>query len=297
MTHHYIAYGLQIATAFPCPEMMPCEAGQADVHIGYGQVPESLENPAGVGVAWQAAPGRFLMDVHGVARYLVSAGKHITIEPAPDIDEADIRVFLLGSVMAALLIQRGLLTLHASAIRTDQGAVVFMGKSGSGKSTLLAALLKRGYAMMADDVVGIALDDQKRPLVLPAFPYTRLWHDTATVLHYPVEQNQRLRQDMDKYVLPVDHFPCEPLPLRTVYALTLHNKPHICMERAAALDVFNLLQRFTYRKRFIRGLGQDQHHFQLLTAVAETTRANTVIRPVHPVLINELADRIEEDLA
>ena len=65
---------------------------------------------------------------------------------------SDIRVFLLGSCLGALLHQRGVLALHASAIETDQGAVLFMGDSGMGKSTTLQAFIKRGYKMLADDI-------------------------------------------------------------------------------------------------------------------------------------------------
>ena len=62
-------------------------------------------------------------------------------DPAPgrDLYESDVRVFLLGSCIGALLHQRGILVLHAGAIHTDKGAVLFTGPWGIGKSTLLAA--------------------------------------------------------------------------------------------------------------------------------------------------------------
>ena len=42
-----------------------------------------LEGATARGVLWQAAPGRFLLDVPDVARYLVSGGAVITIDRTP----------------------------------------------------------------------------------------------------------------------------------------------------------------------------------------------------------------------
>ena len=74
---------------------------------------------------------------------------------------------------AALLQQRGVMTLHASAIETQAGAVLFAGPSGIGKSSLAAALVERGNTMLADDVTGVVLDAAGRPVALSAFPVAR----------------------------------------------------------------------------------------------------------------------------
>ena len=77
---------------------------------------------------------------------------------------------LAGTVWAALLLQRGIVPFHASAVEFEAGAVLFLGRSGAGKSSLLGALLKRGRAMLADDVAGVVLDAGGRPVALPAYP-------------------------------------------------------------------------------------------------------------------------------
>ena len=110
--------------------------------------------PCNVRPNWESAPGLFLLEVDGVARYLVREGREIVVERAGN-DDGAVTAFLLGSVLAACLQQRGILTLHASAMATDDGAVLFAGHSGVGKSTLMAALTERGYAMLSDDVTGI----------------------------------------------------------------------------------------------------------------------------------------------
>ncbi|NBC85561.1 MAG: hypothetical protein GVY25_05150, partial [Bacteroidetes bacterium] len=50
----------------------------------------------------------------------------------PDVAEGTLRAPLLGVVLGTLLHQRGLHTLHASAVVVDGGAVAFVGEKGAG---------------------------------------------------------------------------------------------------------------------------------------------------------------------
>lgn len=84
--------------------------------IRYGVVPAILATVKKTGVRFQAAPGQLLLTVDGVARCLVQDGKEIIVEGAPESDDDSLRLFLLGSTLGALLQQRGMLTLHSSAI-------------------------------------------------------------------------------------------------------------------------------------------------------------------------------------
>src|SRR5690606_97236 len=93
-----------------------------------------------------------LLQVDGVARYLVSGGRRITIDRDPAVEDDDVRLFLLGSVFGAMLHQRGDLVLHGSAIEWEGAAVVFMGFSGVGKSTTASAFRQRGHAVLTDDL-------------------------------------------------------------------------------------------------------------------------------------------------
>ncbi len=58
-----------------------------------------------------------------------------------------------------------LLSIHAAAVVTSDGAVVLPGSSGSGKTTLCARLLQRGAAYLSDD--SVALDRDGRLLGYP----------------------------------------------------------------------------------------------------------------------------------
>jgi hypothetical protein len=141
----YSAFGLTWRLPFPCPEMgTPRTDSAVDVQVSLGQVPEALPQARDAGPFQQVTPQAVLFSFPGVARFLVQNGAEIVIQPEPDAPETQLRLFLLGTAAALLLHQRSILPLHASGIRTPQGAVLFTGHSGFGKSTLLATFLERG---------------------------------------------------------------------------------------------------------------------------------------------------------
>src|SRR5262245_24055614 len=203
--YSYTAYGLNFESSFPLPELRPAAHRVPDITIGYGDGPASLPQPSSNGIAWQSAPGQLLLSVSEVARYLILDDREIRIDPLPGTREADVRTFLLGSVLGAVLHSRQMLVLHASAIQTARGAVLFMGASGAGKSTLLGAFLQRGYAMLADDKAGIVVDGDGVPWAVPGYPLIRLSEDAVNKLQFPAN-GSRLRHSLDKYVLPVAQF-------------------------------------------------------------------------------------------
>ena len=77
----YTAYGLQIGSELPLPELLPGSSRSPDVHIRFGPVPTSLPDPLGESGCFQATPDTFLLVVRSIARFLVIKGREIFIEP------------------------------------------------------------------------------------------------------------------------------------------------------------------------------------------------------------------------
>ena len=75
-------------------------------------------------------------------------------------DEDVIRLYILGTCMGAILMQRKILPLHGSAIEIDGKAYAIVGDSGAGKSTLASAFLKQGYQLVSDDVIAVSLSQE-----------------------------------------------------------------------------------------------------------------------------------------
>lgn len=290
----YTAYGLNIESQLPLPGLVRRRDGRSDVTIRFGGVPPSLSTPFGPTGTWQAEPNRLLVRAARVARYLVSDGREIRIERGHDGTDDDVRTFLLSSAMAAVLHQRNILALHASAIRTGRGAVLFMGRSGCGRSTLLTALVGRGYAMLADDISGVVTDGE--PRVVPAVPMTHLWPDAAARLRQTVNESDRQRASVDKYAVPVKRFCGAPVALCAVYVLRPHNRPDLSIGPLGPVQGVAALTRYTYRKKSMWAMGLGRQHFAAVTTVARAAALRLVTRPTFPFLIDRLADLIEEDL-
>ena len=293
---YYTAYGLSIRSevALPCRPTSP--AAEPDVTIRFGTPPPMLDASADRHGLWQSMPGRSLLNVPGVARFLVTGGREIVVESGRGSLPAA-RAFLLGPVLAACLQQRGIVTLHASAIATDAGAVLFAGDSGSGKSTLLASFLKRGYPMLADDVTGVVLDAKGCPLALSAFPRLRLWADALDRIAWQARARERVRDELEKYIVPTERFRAAPLRLGAIFTLTTHNRGTLEIDSTEPASALRELFRYTYRWKLVRGLRGQAQHFRTVGALARQVPLMCVRRPQHPFLLDELADAIEQHLS
>jgi hypothetical protein len=134
----------------------------------------------------------------------------------------DAAVFLLGPVLGFALQLRGKTCLHGSAVAVDGRVLVLVGPSGSGKSTTAAALARRGYPVLTDDVV-VLTDCATAFLVHPGYPRLRLWPDAVGLLCGAPDALPLLTPTWDKRYLDLtasDHrFQEQPLPLSVLYEL------------------------------------------------------------------------------
>lgn len=292
----YTAYNLTFHSDIQLPELLPGD-GAADVLIHCGRTPEHLPGLADDRNFFQAIENQLLLRIPGVARFWILDGKEIIVEPALESEERDVRVYLLGSCLGALLHQRGALALHASAIRTEAGAVLFAGHSGSGKSTLLTAFLQRGYGMLADDVCAVVPGDSGELLVLPAIPRSKLWADAADGLGIETDGLPRVYSKENKYAIPLaGHFTTGSLPLSRIYVLAPHNGDTLAIEPLDGLARVAALLEYTFREPFLDGLRQRESHLRLAAAAAQQANIFVVHAPRARFSAYAIAEAIEGEL-
>ena len=296
--HDYRAYGLHIRSEIEVPFAVSAAEAEPDLTVRVGNVPASLSGSTRAWAGWQAAPDRLLLNVDRTARYLITErGREVVVDPVADGDGA-IGPFLLGSVLGACLQQRGRLTLHASAIETDAGAVLFAGRRGVGKSTLLAAFLDRGYRMLADDVSAVAPGPDGRPEVFGAFPHIRLWADAMERLGWSRKKRalEEVRGPRRKWCVPVERFRDGPLAVRAVFVLASGDGQSIAIQPAPVSAAFASLVEQTYRPRLMRELGLERPHFRMVGSVVRHAQIVRARRPRNGFQLDALADRIGEYL-
>lgn len=85
---------------------------------------------------------------------------------AGDGDEGLLEHRIASSAICTLLAMRGDLVLHAGAVQSDAGAVVFCGPTGRGKSTLALTLGEAGHGVLGEDGIAISLG-QEGPVAFP----------------------------------------------------------------------------------------------------------------------------------
>jgi hypothetical protein len=275
---HHRAYELNLASELPLPGLAALAEGpwvpDVTVSVG-GELPE-LDGPVVVGPWWQVSPVAFRMVVDGVATYQVEAGRRIRVQPHPGSDPAEVRLFLLGSALGALLYQRGLFPLHGSAVETPWGAMVFVGPSGIGKSTLAGHFHRSGYRLLCDDVCAIRRDGQGALQVLPAFPHLRLKADALGRLQGGAAPS---RLDVDKVVLPLgEGHASAPVALGAVHVLADLETGGPRLTPLRGFERIQALADNLYRPHFLDGMQTRGAVLRLAGEIAASAQVATLAR-------------------
>jgi hypothetical protein len=236
------------------------------------------------------------VDVAGVGRFLVRSGKDIIVDPAPCSDGDEMRAWLLGTAFALLCHQRGMTPLHASAIDVTGGSVAFVGGSGDGKSTLAAALSKRGYPVICDDICFLRRGTENEIQVWPGLNRLRLWEDARVALGFDETTLERETYGCNKYFIPVvtPHDSCRPRSLIRVYQLCPATAVEIAPLRgAAAIEV--LLENI-FGRVGVERIGRKPQAFAACAAAAQEVQMFRFSRPLDYDAFDKSIDLLEDHL-
>lgn len=249
---------------------------------------------------WFGIRDRILrLRIEGVGRFEVANGDTIRFErdpsiAAPGVGDADVRIFLLGSCLGAILQQRGTVPLHASTVIIDDAAVAFMGPSGAGKSTTLAMLVADGHAMLSDDVSALRVDADIIS-VLPAYGQVKLNPDSVEHLRLDRDKLAWINRFRSKFALDCSaRLGAQPAPLKTVFIIepsaTARN---VTVDAVHGSERFALLHRNTYRQVFHDGLRIRELAGLRMAALANHCR---VFRLTRPTQLDQGGDRLRESV-
>lgn len=292
----YSAYGLTIASDFCLPGLVEGQ-GLPDVVIRYGAVPEFLNDAVITAILFQGAPGKFLLKLDGVGRYLVIAGQEIVVEPCVSADAADVQVFLLGSVFGALLQMRREFVLHGAAVAINGQGIILCGGSGVGKSTVAGALCQRGYEFLTDEVCAVSFSKEERPEIIPGYPRLKLWADAVEELGGDTALLRRVRTNLEKYELPLDEiFSSTTVPLRWCCELSRDNTKKVQLVKVTDADKIGTIEKNTYRYGFLSGRRGKAQHVKQYGDVAKAIDIFHISRPMDGFWVDDLVTQLEEGL-
>ena len=296
--YYYYAFKLAIESELPFPELLVAPdfvSFDSDfVRIKFGEIsPFGLSSADSKNLFYQATQSQVWLTIELVGRFLISNGNEILIDPAPGIDQDSLRVYILGSCMGALLMQRDLLVLHGNAVKIGNHCVSFVGDSGAGKSTISGECFKRGYSILADDVCAINAEGN----VLPSFPQIKLWHDSAKHLDIETTGLRKITPDYEKFAVPIkQQFHTDMRQLNAIYVLKSHDKDEFHFEALTGVQKLQPMLENTYRSYFLTGLKKEDSHLRHCMVLANRLSVVTVTRPTQGFKLKELVDLIEQDL-
>jgi hypothetical protein len=276
MTDGYLC-GWRVRSEIRLPELAPWSRDDRppDVVIHFGAVPDRLDDAVYDRPAFQIdRNGTCLLKIGNVANYLVKPDD-VTVAPSEGAAEAEIRVFLLGSVFGFLCHQRGLFPLHASCVAIGGKAVALCGPTGAGKSTTASHLAMRGHRLVADDVCVIEVTAAGSPRVLPAFPRLKLTQEALSALKISSKGFERDRLGkLDKFhYTPTESFITEPMGLSGIFLLRRAGPTEAggCLALSRPVEKISALHKQLFRPQTAAAMHSKESLLAKEAAIAAVT--------------------------
>ncbi len=294
--HHYSAYGLSIRSHRPIPEL---PAGKAPssfpvVSIRWNAVDAETDMSSGPQTAYRVRPESLCIRFHDLGAFLIEPDR-ITVDPLPGASLEAVRLMLVGSVLGLFLRRRGLLTLHGNAVACEAGAAVVLGASGAGKSTLTAALHRRGFRFISDDVSAIDLAGPE-VLLLPGLPRLKLWPDTAALFAAESADLPRAHPGLEKRIHTVASG-LQETPHRLLLVYVLEPGEATALSPIPPSEALVEMIRHAHLPRSLPITGDDSRHFEQSAELVRRIPVRRIVRAGALDRLPELLDLIEADLS
>jgi hypothetical protein len=291
----YKAFGLNVMSEIPLPELID-EADQIDkidIVIKIADLTDLWKELSEPNRNFSVRGNSVIFQVPNTAIFYINNGNEILVSPMNDSDEDHIRLYVLGTCMGALLLQRKILPLHGSAIDINGKAFAIVGDSGAGKSTLASAFLNKGYQLLSDDVIPVSISNQNIPTVTPAYPQQKLWQESLNAFGMKSNDYRPIFDRETKFAIPVTtQFATKSLPLAGVFELSKADINNIKISPILNLERLRTLFNHTYRNFLIARLGLLDWHFHKTVNIASQIQFYQIQRPIEGFTADALSSLI-----
>ncbi len=261
----YNAFGLTIASDIHLPELSICGRyfGDYDVVIEVLDLSKMWDELAIHQGGFYVNEEMVMFQVPCTATFCIREGKSIIVSPMIDSEEDKIRLYVLGTCIGVLLMQKKIMTLHGSAIAIKGKAYAIIGHSGAGKSTLAKAFINKGYQILSDDLIPLQVSKEGIPYVIPSYPQQKLWQESLQKFGMKKNEYRPLFERETKFSVPVkSSFLDETLPLAGVFELVKTENDAIELNQIESLERFQTLFTHTFRHTLIPRLDLTEWHFK-----------------------------------
>ncbi|AFY57883.1 serine kinase of the HPr protein, regulates carbohydrate metabolism [Rivularia sp. PCC 7116] len=305
----YKVYGLTLQSNRPIPGLIPAQAN-APVDVWVDLIGESQPSSAevesissGIKVIsrddgnylnlWFRGEGQLDFEINPQGDRIWATWTYSVLE--------QVSALLLGQVLGCTLRLRGTLCLHACVVRIGQQAIAIVGQSGAGKSTTAAALVKRGYSILSDDIAAINYSARDW-LVQPGYPRLRLWPKSVNALYGSQDALDRIFSFSEKRFVDLTNnsesqFYNKPLPLAAIYVLGERQSEFTTPKIEPIPPMTAVMNLMTHRSVSHLKLAADKQaqEFAGLSSLAGKVPVRKVIRSDNLEALPQLCEAIVED--
>jgi hypothetical protein len=157
----------------------------------------------------------------------------------------------LRPIFNAILNRKGMQLVHASAVGTSSGSLIFAGPPGSGKSTLAVLCLQDGLSYQSDDLCVLTSENQPRSLSL--YNIAKLREDTLPRFKslQPILSHFQDAGEKKAFFYVHQHFPHQVLkeaPVRALILPRIENQQTSRLERAKPMEAVRAVISWTIKE-------------------------------------------------
>jgi hypothetical protein len=283
--HTTVAYGLVVQSEHLLLPSAP-GSGVADVVVRLGSL-DQIETQ-------QIQGNQILLQLPLDLKLLIRDGCEVVVDAPPNFDLAVLRAYILGTAMAFILRQRGMLVLHASCVAREDMAIAFLGGSGWGKSTLASAFHQQGYRLITDDVMALCLDTIS-PQVVPSFPEVKLLPDAMAAVGAGTNEKPMLQSLSHKQIQRLEsRFALGPVPLKQLFVLRAGKLNNI--QPVSRAQAFSELIQHSRATKMLHDESCQVQHFHQCSRLAKAVSMAYLQRPRSLEQLPQLVEFIESHL-
>jgi hypothetical protein len=240
----------------------------------------------------------------GLFEFLVSPdGRRIEYRRLEHATPESFTVYLLGQVLSFSLVTLGAEPLHGTAVAVGGKAVAFVGDCGYGKSTLGAAMLARGFPLIADDLIALKECDGVW-MSHVGIPRLKLFPSVARSLLGIAAGAARMNDGTSKLVLPLrpTQTSSPVAPLKAIYVLSAP-EPHadgtplrIRIDHLSGREAFLEIIRAAFNL-IVLDRSRLQNQFRFAERLAATVPVRRLTHPRDLAALPAVCDALIADLA